>query len=60
MSVAPLTFALPDHLIALQGLVNRCRDAAGRKALIVAAGVAECISREDACLMISANQLETA
>ena len=60
MKIVPPSFTIPPHLTALQSLVDRCRDAEARKALIVSAGAAECISREDACLMITANQLETA
>ena len=51
---------LPEHLAALQLLVNRCETAEEKKWLIVTAGATEAISRDDACLMISANQLETA
>lgn len=59
MTLADLE-ALPEHLIALQALVNRCPTAEDKKWLIVTAGACEAISREDGCLMISANQLETA
>lgn len=52
--------ALPDHLAALQMLVNRCATAEEKKWLIVTAGSCEAIGPEEACLMISANQLETA
>jgi hypothetical protein len=52
--------SLPEHLLALQLLVNRCPTAEARKELIVCAGAVECISREDGSLMITANQLETA
>lgn len=51
---------LPEHLAALQLLVNRCETAEEKKWLIVTAGANGAISRDDACLMISANQLETA
>lgn len=51
---------LPEHLAALQSLVDRCPTAEDKKWLIVTAGACEAISREDGCLMISANQLETA
>lgn len=54
------TFALPAHLQALQSLVDRCETAALKKEMIVTAGALEAISRDDACLMISANMLETA
>jgi len=57
---APLSLDLPAHLAALQLLVNRCPTAEAKKDLIVTAGACEAIGREDACLMISANQLETA
>lgn len=59
MNVADLQ-TLPEHLAALQMLVNRCTTAEEKKWLIVSAGSCEAISPEDACLMISANQLETA
>jgi hypothetical protein len=51
---------LPEHLAALQLLVNRCPSAEDKKWLIVTAGSCEAISREDGHLMITANQLETA
>lgn len=51
---------LPEYLEALQTLVDRCPTPEDKKWLIVTAGACEAISREDGCLMISANQLETA
>lgn len=51
---------LPDHLAALQMLVNRCGSAEARKDLIVTAGACEAISREEAFTILTANQLETA
>jgi hypothetical protein len=60
MTMQGKTFALPAHLKALQLLVDRCGTAELKKELIVTAGALEAISREDACLMISANMLETA
>ncbi len=51
---------LPEHLAALQLLVDRCPSPEAKKSLIVAAGACEAISAEDGCLMISAYQLETA
>lgn len=53
-------FTLPDHLRALEGLVERCPTAEGRKLLIVAAGCAEAITGDEAHLLITAHQLETA
>lgn len=54
------TLTLPEHLAALQLLVNRCPTPEEKKWLIVTAGSCEAISGDDAFLMISANQLETA
>lgn len=59
MTVADLA-TLPEHLAALQSLVNRCPTPEARKALIVTAGACEAIGRDEACVMISANLLETA
>lgn len=53
-------FALPAHLAALQSLIERCPTAEGRKVLIVAAGCAEAITGDEAHLLITAHQLETA
>lgn len=60
MNVQAASFALPEHLHALQSLVDRCDTAELKKEMIVTAGALEAISREDACLMITANMLETA
>lgn len=51
---------LPDHLAALQMLVNRCASAEARKDMIVTAGACEAISRDEAYTILTANQLETA
>lgn len=51
---------LPEHLAALQLLVSRCENAACRKELIVLAGCCNAITPDEAHLMITANQLETA
>lgn len=51
---------LPQHLAALQLLVNLCASPEGKKDLIVTAGACEAITPDEACLMISANMLETA
>lgn len=51
---------LPDHLHAMQLLVNRCPTPEMRKCLIVQAACCEAINSDDAALLISANQLETA
>ena len=50
----------PEHLTALQMLVNRCATPEQKKELIVTAGACEAISAEDGFVMITANQLETA
>lgn len=60
MSLHSEQFALPAHLQALQSLVDRCPTPEDKKWLIVTAGACEAIGRDDGCLMISANQLETA
>ncbi len=52
--------SLPEHLEALQALVNRCPTAALKKDLIVMAGCCEVITAEEGHLMITANQVETA
>lgn len=51
---------LPEHLAALQLLVNRCPTPEAKKDLIVTAGACEAISRDEGCIMVSANLLETA
>jgi hypothetical protein len=50
---------LPDHVRALQDLVNRCPALEGKKHFIVAAGCAEAITGDEAHLLITANHLET-
>jgi hypothetical protein len=52
--------SLPPHFEAAQSLVGRCPTAEDRKGFIVACAVHGAISREDAELLIQANQLETA
>jgi hypothetical protein len=51
---------LPEHLAALQQLVNRCPSPEAKKELIVMAGACEAITREEAFTILTANQLETA
>ena len=51
---------LPEHLEALQLLVNRCASCEEKKELIVAAGSCGAIERDEAHLLMTANQLETA
>ncbi|UIJ43780.1 hypothetical protein LZK98_11825 [Sphingomonas cannabina] len=60
MTIADLASTLPEHLVALQLLVNRCPAPEDRKELIVTAGSCGAVSPEDAHLMITANHLETA
>lgn len=62
MSAAGQSFSveLPPHLEAVQLLVNRCPTLEDKKGLIVAAGTHEAITADEATLLISANQLETA
>lgn len=57
---SPIASVLPEHLHAAQLLVDRCDTPEARKALIVCMGASEAISREDAHLLMTANQLETA
>ena len=52
--------ALPPHLHALQLLVDRCPSAEDKKWLIVTAGSCEAIGRDEGCVMVTANMLETA
>jgi hypothetical protein len=51
---------LPPHLAALQALLNRCHEASGKKNLVVTAALGGVISEDEASLLITANQLETA
>lgn len=51
---------LPEHLAALQTLVNRCPSPELKKELIVTTGCCGAISPEDGFLIMTANQLETA
>ena len=51
---------LPAPLVALQSLLDRCVTAEQRKQLIEVAGRCEAIDRDDADLLMSAYQLETA
>ena len=59
MTIADLA-TLPEHVAAVQMLILRCETSVDRKHLIVAAGCAGAISPEEAHLLITANQLETA
>jgi len=52
--------SLPEHMAALQMLVNRCPSPEAKKALIVTAGACEAIGREESFTILTANQLETA
>jgi hypothetical protein len=51
---------LPPHLEAAQMLVGRCPNAEDRKGFIIACAVHGAVTKEDAELLIQANQLETA
>ena len=55
-----VTSAVPEHLAAVQLLVNRCPTPELRKGFVVAAACHDAITGEEAQLLISANQLETA
>lgn len=59
MTIAELSL-LPAHVAALQLLVDRCETCEDKKELIVAAGSCGAIERDEAHLLITANQLETA
>lgn len=59
MTLDQLT-TLPEHIRTLQNLVNRAPTPEGKKYLIVAAGASEAITGDEAHLLITANQLETA
>jgi hypothetical protein len=60
VNAPPILSALPEHLAAVQILINRCRSPEMRKALIVAIACHDAIEAADAELLIQANQLETA
>lgn len=60
MNADTIDRTLPEHLTALQVLVNRCPTPEQKKELIVVAGCCEAITREDGFVMVTANQLETA
>jgi epoxyqueuosine reductase QueG len=51
---------LPEHLEAMQRLVDRCPTPAARKEFIITAHCCGAIEKEDTELLIQANQLETA
>ena len=51
---------VPDHVRMVQKLVNRCTSPEDKKAFIVQAGMSGAVGRWEACLLISANMLETA
>lgn len=51
---------LPQHLLALQSLVDRCPTAEDKKWLIVTAGSCEAIGRDEGFVMVTANMLEAA
>lgn len=53
-------FAFPEHLQALQLLVDRCPTPEAKKHLIVTAGACEAIGRDDGFLMVTGNRLENA
>lgn len=57
---ANIPTGLPEHLAAVQLLVDRCETPELRKSLIVAIACHDAISAEDAALLVTANQLETA
>jgi hypothetical protein len=59
MDLAALA-TLPEHLVALQLLVDRCPTPECKKDLIVMAGACEAISGDEGFVMVTANQLETA
>jgi len=56
----PAEYAIPAHLEALREVVERCPSPEGKKGVIVMAGACEAITPEEAHLLITAYQLETA
>ncbi len=52
--------AIPAHIAAVQLLVNRTAGSEARKELIVTCGCGGSITGDEAHLLITANQLETA
>ena len=58
--MSPEDFALPEHLRALQLLVDRCPTAEAKKHLIVTAGACEALGRDEGFLMVTGNRLENA
>jgi hypothetical protein len=52
--------AIPAHVAAVQLLIDRAPEAEGRKEIIVSCGCAGAITPDEAHLLITANQLETA
>ena len=55
-----ITSTLPPHLQAAQMLIDRVALAEDRKELIVLLGAIVAISRDEAFVLMTANQLETA
>lgn len=53
------TSDLPSHLLAAQLLIDRCPSLEAKKWLVVALGSNEAVSRDEAHLLMTANQLET-
>lgn len=51
---------VPEHVRMVQDLVNRCASPEDKKAFIVQAGMSGAAGCWEACLLISANMLETA
>jgi|GEM_PF-3985024 len=51
---------ISGHVRMVQDLVDRCASPEDKKAFIVQAGMSGAVSRWEACLLISANQLENA
>lgn len=57
---AAIHTTIPEHLAALQLLLNRCRRAEDRKCLVVDSAIHGAIAAHEAQLLLSANALETA
>lgn len=59
----PISVAASDavnSLLGFQALLRRCRTAADRKRLVLAAWESGAINRHETSLLVTANQLETA
>lgn len=58
--ISSIPSSVPPHLVAAQLLLDRVATAPDRKELVVLLGAIEAISRDEAFVLMTANQLETA